>query len=293
MKWQVALSICMGLLIPVPLVLLLFAGMYPEAPGLGGGRISPVLDVEQRTRRLTYHRECRDSSECDAPLGCVSDGRVWAEYCTDSRCMTDLQCPEGLVCRSVGTLGKGPLVRFCIPVGTRGEGARCDPLPSDKEEACGPGLLCGGQDGWCARPCQNNEEKNCPEGFFCADVDPQPVCLPTCETRGCPEGQQCLRHQDGVSTCAMVYGTNCQQSVCPQGLECRMLDSFSQPDKVWMECVQGCGEGAPACPEGLVCYMFRCRAPCDPQVPGACGKGFRCKRVMPERPALCWPDWPE
>jgi hypothetical protein len=289
--WRAALAILAGLLLPVPLVLLALGVMFPKpwSPESDGARVSPVLNVEERTRRVTYRRECQDSSECEKPLGCVSDGRVWADYCTDSQCMTDAQCSEGFVCRSVATAGAGPLVRFCITEGLRQEGERCDPLPSDKDEACAPGLLCGGREGWCGRPCQR-DSAGCPEGFFCADVAPQPLCLPTCVSRGCPEGQRCVGFEEGASACAEVLGPDCQQSPCAGGSECRVL-SATHPGKVWMECVQPCGEGRPECPAGNICYLWRCQPSCDPQKPGTCGEGFRCERAKPESPPVCWPDW--
>jgi hypothetical protein len=76
--WRAALAIIAGVLLPVPLVLLALGVMFPKAwsPEEGGARVSPVLNVEERTRRVTYRRECQDSAECEAPLGCVSDGRV-------------------------------------------------------------------------------------------------------------------------------------------------------------------------------------------------------------------------
>lgn len=33
--------------------------------------------------------------ECEPPLGCLSDARYLRSYCTDSQCLTDVQCPEG------------------------------------------------------------------------------------------------------------------------------------------------------------------------------------------------------
>jgi hypothetical protein len=282
-----------GLLLPLPLVLLLGSVMH-QKPGVQnsqGGRVSPVLDVEERMRRVTYRRACQSSSDCEPPLGCLEDLRVGADYCTDSQCMTDLQCPEGQVCQSLATLDEGPLVRLCVPLGVREEGQRCFSLPNDREAACAPGLLCGGHEGWCARPCRQGEVESCPEGFFCADVGPRPVCMPTCEARGCPEGQQCVRFKEGVSACARVHGPNCQQSPCPEGRECKVLTATQHPGRVWMECIERCGAGHPSCSEGLVCDGWHCLPPCSPQEPGSCPEGYRCIQRRPDRPWACQPDW--
>lgn len=293
MSWRALLGILGGLLLALPLALLVGSVMQPRVPGrtVEGRRVSPVLDTEERTSRVTYRRECTDSSECEPPLGCLFDLRIGSQYCTDSRCATDEQCPEDLVCRDIATEGNGPLVRACVPVGVRREGERCLNPPSDKGEACGPGLLCGGHQGWCSRPCRKEDTTSCPEGFFCADVPTQPVCLPTCEMRGCPAGEQCIRHVDGVSACAVVYGSQCQQTPCPDGRECEVLSESHRPSVVWMECAVRCGgDEDPPCPNGLACNSVRCKPPCDPEKPDACAEGYRCKQRRPGNPWVCEAD---
>jgi hypothetical protein len=295
MKWRAFLGIVAGLLLPIPLLLLLGGFLQPTLRGTDSGRraVSPVLDTEERTRRVTYRRYCSLSSECEPPLGCLSDTRLMTHYCTDSRCRTDEECPQGQLCQSLATTGDGPLVRLCIPIGVRQEGEHCLRVPHRKEAACGPGLLCSGEDGWCARPCSTGDAASCPEGFFCADVAPQPVCLPTCERRGCPEGQQCIHSREGSSTCAQVYGPHCQQTPCPDNRECDVGDVTQLPGKVWTECVEPCGEGRPPCSAGLVCDGWHCLPPCDPQGPDTCAEGYRCNQRKPNRPWVCQPDWPE
>jgi hypothetical protein len=250
-----------------------------------------MLDIEARTRLGTYRRSCKLSSECEPPLGCIWDTRLFAQYCTDSQCTTDAQCPEDQVCQGIATQGEGPLVRFCIPVGKRQEGEHCLALTLSKDDACAAGLLCGGQEGSCARPCRKGAAAPCPDGFFCADTVPEPVCLPSCEARGCPTGQYCVRDSSGASTCAQVYGTQCQQSPCAEGQECRVEYERSTPGKVWMDCLVTCGEGRPACAHGLICDTGRCRTPCDPQGAGACTEGYVCKQHTPASPWVCQPDW--
>ncbi len=289
---RVALAVLVGLLLPVPLVLLwvgLKQARFQERDSVAA-RISPVLGFEERLRRVTYERKCRKGSDCEAPLGCLHDHRTRSRYCIDSECMTDEQCPEGQTCQSLPTLDNGPLVRYCIPLGVRKEGEECSRPPSSQHYACGPGLVCAAREGWCGRPCQREEAASCPDGFFCADVRPEPVCLPTCEARGCAEGQQCVRHEEGVSRCVTVLGPNCQQSPCPDGRACQVFDAAPQPDKVWMSCVERCGEGHPPCPEGHACDGWQCLPSCDPQVPGTCSEGYRCGRRKPEHPWTCQPD---
>ncbi len=292
-RWRVALAIFLGLLLPVPLLLLMkdVTQVWPKASSPGGRRVSPVLSFDERMNRVTYQRECQKRSDCEAPLGCLRDQRTRTRYCIDSECTTDEQCPEGQTCQLLPTLDEGPMVRYCIPLGTRMEGEECFRPPSDKEYACGPGLVCAGTEGWCGRPCRGEAAVRCPEGFFCADVAPQPVCLPTCAARGCPQGQQCILYKEGVSRCAVVYGTNCQQSPCSEGRTCEVFDAARQPGKVWMECVERCGQEGPSCPTGLACDVTRCRALCDPQVPRTCAEGYRCEKSKQDTSWICQPDW--
>jgi len=284
------LGALVGLLLPVPLVLLLGGAMYPWLWGGSpeGRRISPVLDIEERTRRLTYRRYCQQSSECEPPLGCFADPRVMTHYCTDSQCMTDAQCPDGQVCRPLETSGDGPLVRFCVPVGQRGEGEQCLYIGGARDQACGPGLLCS--EGWCGRSCRGDAASSCPEGFFCAHDAIQPVCVPTCEARGCPEGQQCVQYGRGTSACAVVYGPFCQEFPCADGRECDMVSASRRPGKVWMECVQECSAEQPTCPEGFACNKWLCQPSCDPEVAGACGEGYRCEQTRSGSAWVCQPD---
>jgi len=253
--------------------------------------MSPMLTGEQRMRLMTYGRHCGPGAECEPPLGCLFEVRYLRSYCTDSQCEKDEQCSEGQVCRSIATWGGGPQVRVCVPVGPRQEGEGCVEIPRHKENACVAGLLCGGQDGWCARPCRPGDTNGCPEGFFCADTIPQPVCLPTCETQGCPPGQQCIPFKEGSSKCAQVYGPNCLQTPCPVGSRCVVRTEPPHPGKVWMACVARCGEGHPPCQAGWVCDGWDCVQPCDPQGPEVCGEGYSCHRLEERMPYACLPDF--
>ncbi len=293
--WRALLGAVVGVLLPVPLLLLIGSVRHegPRALAPEDPRVSPMLSFEERMNRVTYHSHCAKPADCEPPMGCLADPRITSHYCTDSECETDAQCPERSVCRVLTTMRGGPRVRFCIPVGLREEGERCLDPPPDRGYACGAGLLCG--EGWCGRPCRKEEPTSCAQGFFCADIAPEPVCLPSCEERGCPEGQHCIdTGRDGVSVCAVVHGTNCQQSPCPEGQECRHAILSKHPGEAWMQCIQRCGRpGRPACPEGLVCHRYKCQQPCDPQASGTCGTGYRCARDKPDAPWLCAPDWEE
>ncbi|SEM98919.1 Cys-rich repeat-containing protein [Stigmatella aurantiaca] len=278
-----------GVLLPLPLVLLLGTLLRPSLSS--DARVSPMLDTEQRMRLATYGRTCESSSACEPPLGCLYELRHGKAYCTDSQCLTDAQCPEGEVCRAFATGEQGPLVRICAPLGVRQEGEGCFKVPVDQQSACASGLLCGGKDNWCARPCRLDTPTECPDGFFCADTTPQPVCLPTCEKRGCPSGEQCIRFGEGASQCASVYGTSCQQVPCPEGQRCTVRTDPPQPGKVWMRCVAECGENHPPCPTGMICDDWQCIPGCDPQGPAICAEGFRCRQAWPDAPFACHPDW--
>jgi hypothetical protein len=293
-SWFNVLRLCAIVLLLLPLALLSWKLLAPNVPvgALTQTRISPMLDIEQRTRLMTYGRHCGPGAECEPPLGCLFEVRALRSYCTDSQCLTDAQCSEGQVCRSMDTWGGGPLVRVCVPIGPRQEGEGCVKIPRDKANACAPGLLCGGRaHGWCARPCHLGDSKSCPESFFCADTLPQPLCLPSCETRGCPPGQQCVSFEEGASMCAQVYGPNCQQTPCPDGRKCDVDREPPHPDKVWMECVEECGEGLPFCGAGKVCDGWHCLPSCDPHGPETCSEGYHCSRRGEGRPFSCQPTY--
>jgi len=290
MNWRVVLWACLGLLLALPF-LWLFQFVLDEAirpPRPEEARFSPILTTEQQRSLTTYLRDCY-KTQCEPPLGCIVDLRYGRRYCSDSECLTDMQCPEGRVCRGVSTL-HGPWVRLCVTLGLRAEGEVCSSTPSNKEEACGPGLICAG-DGWCGRPCGKGVP--CPEGFFCSEKGPEPACLPTCEERGCPTGQECIRsREDGASTCAVVHGHNCQRAPCPPGLVCQDDLIPERPGKAWLECIQDCGDpGDAPCPEGSICHLFTCKRLCSPEQPDTCGEGYTCAQGLQTPSWVCLPEW--
>jgi hypothetical protein len=235
-RWRLFAAVLSGLLLTVPLLVLIsgqwFAQFTPPEPTRG--RVVPVLSGEQRRQLPTWHQPCRRSEDCDSPLACFYDRHVRGLYCTDSSCVTDSQCDEGFVCVAVETWG-GEVLKRCALEGVRKEGERCEPLSKRHARACSRGLLCND---WCGRPCAPQGSGSCPEGFFCPpEGGPNgPSCLPTCEARGCPPGQVCIRFHLGASVCAEVEGTNCQQAPCPQGQACEVRAPPERPGTVRMRC---------------------------------------------------------
>lgn len=292
MSWRTRLALLVGLLLPLPVIVLVIGMLQPRLPETspGGRSLSPMLSNQDRLRLSMYHRDCARSSECGPPLGCILDSRKNAQYCSDSECLTDAQCPEALICRSIASYGDGPLVRFCISVGSRQEGEECIPLSGTQDASCIAGLLCGGGlPHTCGRPCRKGDMAACPADFFCADTTPQPICRPTCEVQGCPTGQRCIRFDEGVSLCEAIYGPDCQQTPCFQGRKCEVSTEPTLPGKAWMECVQRCGEGLPPCGAGRVCDIFQCKPECTPQAPDPCGEGYHCIKRRRAGPYACQP----
>jgi hypothetical protein len=287
MNWRLMGGILGGLFLAAPLVLILASTMLqlPHAPAAGVGRLSPVLTEEARRQLMTYRRDCVHRADCEAPLGCLPNIRARRNYCSDSECETDAQCPERLSCVPLWTVDDGPVVRYCIPAGVRKEGESCIEIPSSQEFACEPGLRCA--DGWCGRSCQLDNPASCPEGFSCANFSPGPACRPTCEGRTCPPGQQCMHDRSGASVCAVVYGPDCQREPCPAGRSCDAIFPSRRPGVVWMHCDPECSEDLPACPQGRLCDQGLCLKPCEPLGPNVCDPGYLCQRYVDSQPWAC------
>lgn len=290
MNWRLMGGLLGGLLLAAPLALLvaLTVAQQPHTRSAGAAWLSPVLTEEERRQLMTYGRDCVHRADCEAPLSCLSNTRARRNYCTDSACETDAQCPERFSCVPLWTQEDGPLVRFCVPEGVRKEGESCIEIPETQASACEPGLRCA--DGWCGRSCQLGNPASCPEGFYCADFRPGPSCRPTCEGRTCPPGRTCIRDRSGASVCSVVYGLDCQQTPCPEGKECIAFFPSARPGKVWMVCSPECSAESPVCPAGQICTQGSCLKPCDPNGPNVCDEGFRCHRWVENRPWACWPD---
>ncbi|MCY1082694.1 hypothetical protein [Archangium lansingense] len=295
MRWHALLAALSGILLMLPLVWLLHAAMFEQGmnpPHAKGKTPVPMLSNEQRRELLTYGQSCVSDKDCEAPLRCFFSSHTMSRYCTDSRCVTDLQCREGFVCRTQSTSDGTPL-RVCSLAGERKEGEVCIEHSPSNDYACEKDLLCQSR---CGRPCQPEEPSSCPEGFFCQEGPLDgPSCLPTCEGRTCPDGQRCIALDKPVlegrhaSICATVYGQDCQQSPCPQDQFCLLQTSPQPADAVWMQCTSACGQGAPACPEGTVCHQYRCHPSCAPEDASSCEPGFTCHRKTEQEPWRCVP----
>jgi len=290
-RWLATLSILIGIALPVPLILLLGIPKQEELRDRlpGGAQVSPMLSYEEQLKLATFLRDCTKSEECDPPLACLQASRLFRQVCIDSECVTDLQCPAGESCQVIPSISNGPRLRMCIRQGERREGEQCDLYPIHAKDACMAGLFC--REGWCGRACQREVPASCPEGFFCSNSAEGPVCLPTCEERGCPEGQQCVRFNkassDRVSACVKVRGENCQQTSCAQDQKCMVLRVPERPGEVEMSCATLCDRGRPPCPEGLICHRLFCRRPCDPKRTAACGPDRECQQIDGDGPWVC------
>lgn len=296
MRWHSLLAALSGLLLTLPLAWLLHAAMFKQGtspPDAQGKTPVPMLSDEQRRSLLTYGQSCVSDGDCESPLRCFFSTHTMSRYCTDSRCVTDLQCQEGFVCRTQTMTLNGAPIRVCSLTGMRKEGEECMEHSPSNDSACEKGLLCQSR---CGRPCRPEEPSSCPEGFFCQEGPADgPSCLPTCEGRTCPDGQRCVtldnpslegRH---ASICATVYGRDCQQNPCPQDQRC-LLQDYPQPvDAVWMQCLSGCGQGAPPCPQGTVCHQYECHKSCTPEDASSCEPGFTCHRKTAKEPWRCVP----
>jgi hypothetical protein len=288
--WRTRIAALLGILIPLPLLGLLWLTWHkPQPQPMPGANFIPMLSLEQRRALLTYRRHCKADTECDPPLGCFYNALSRDRYCMDSICDGDEHCPDGFACRPVKTFSGTRLIRTCILVGERQEGERCSIRPYGTQEACMRGLLCQGR---CGRPCQLDEPTSCPEGFFCSEgTQGPPSCLPTCEGRTCPEGQQCISRGRSGSICARLHGEDCLQRPCPSGQECITLEPYHRPGELWRECRQPCDNlTLPRCPEGSVCYLYQCIRTCDPEAPSSCAPGFTCGRSHDTEPWRCRPE---
>ncbi|PTL81346.1 hypothetical protein [Vitiosangium sp. GDMCC 1.1324] len=289
MRWRTPLIVVLNLFLVLPLAWALHIAMFGRLRPASVSKVAPMLSAEERRSLMTYERPCGGAKECQPPLACFVNGRTMWVYCTDSKCMTDQQCTEEMACRTVKTLGNGPAIRHCTLVGGQKEGDTCFEMPPSRDTACERELLCQGSR--CGRPCRLDEPASCPEGFFCQEGLNGPSCVPTCEGRACPEGQECVRLDEGVSICAQVYGQNCQRTPCPDGQKCVVENPYNHPREVWGTCLIYCDEANPAsCPEGFVCDIGACRKSCDPAVPNVCGPHYKCYRYSEKYAWTCDPD---
>jgi hypothetical protein len=285
MKWRTLLPVLTCILLPLPVVALILMSVWRPTPPVAldtKTALIPMLDVGVRRALGTYERSCTEDAECDAPLVCLRIESELRSECTDSRCMEDKDCPEGFACLPLKTRNGKALVRRCSLIGNRKEAEKCEPLALSLHLGCERGLLC--QAGWCGRPCRLDDPSSCSTGFFCSEGhEGPPSCLPTCEGRTCPEGQQCLAVSGGASLCRQMQGPDCRRTPCPEGHTCKLLSPPQRPWELRTECRRDCDFKTP-CPEGFACYHFECRQKCDPRGPSTCGPGQICGQRSPTNP---------
>lgn len=289
MTWRMALSAGIAILLPLPLVWLVFIAMPRpdmQVPLPRGKTLFPMLTHEERVRLHTYEHDCRTDADCDPQLRCVYDMPTEREQCMDSKCTADEDCPEGFTCIPWAAENDKDLVRVCSLLGVRKEGELCDSMPIKQKDGCARGLVCNGI---CGRPCRMDDPDSCPRGHFCYEGSEVSSCLPTCEGRSCPNGQRCVELMDKASVCMTIHGQDCEQNPCPQELQCTRNTYPNTPGEIWMECLSYCGENKPPCAEGTACYLFQCHKSCDPLDRSACGPDFHCGRSHPSMPWVCLP----
>lgn len=287
MKWRSRLAILLAFLLPVPLIwassrLLVGALTVPVARE-DASRLVPMLPPDEASRLLTLARSCTGNEDCEAPLVCLRQLK-WKRACVASTCARDADCSTGLSCYSIAVGER--VVRMCGAPGDVAEGEFCTELPRERNWACAPDLVCTQMR--CRRPCQPQEPRSCPEGYFCGAADAKgSVCLPTCEGRSCPEGERCVALDHGVSVCARVHGTDCQLNPCPAAQVC---DVSARENDAWMKCALPCGNQGPSCPEGYLCMSERCHQQCNADAPDACGPREKCVGFSESQPGFCIVD---
>lgn len=263
-------------LLVLPLVgLIVLWNRAPPERMVEGWRFVPWFPPAEIRGLPTLLQSCQADEQCDPQFVCFHDPHYQHGRCTSSDCEVDSWCPTHTACRSIPMRGRrGMAVRECTFEGTRKEGEPCLRFPqyAQLEWACGQGLFCS-MSGWCGRRCVPGMEGTCPEGFFCARGDPDgPMCQPTCEGRACPDGQQCIQREGGVSVCARAWGRRCPREPCSGNQVCEAEMSVHVVGEARMRCVQPCGQdGAGECREGSRCHQGRCRRQCLLSQPGSCG----------------------
>lgn len=223
---------------------------------------------------------CRSDSDCPAGTGCVANRETRRFECLASECEEDPHCFPGQVCRPVTTGASGPVIRRCVPAGTRQEGEPCDGLFISEEGACREGLSC--HRGVCSRPCQLDDAASCPEGHACEEGLNGPACFPDCRSRGCAEGQRCKQLNESDYQCLSHTTGTCPETPCGEGERCNMR--LSQDTGVFW-CAVLCNPlREDSCPDGQVCgvggpTISTCYRRCEPSAPDSCGDGWQCTTV--------------
>lgn len=238
--------------------------------------------------------QCTHDAECPQGHGCIANRQTRRFECLPSECEDDQGCFPGTVCRALAGAAPGPLVRRCVPTGSRVLGERCLPGAADAVDACTEDLVCF--DGACRARCGSGSSP-CPEGQQCHDtLRDARVCVPDCRHRGCSGEERCVEVFPGSFQCASVSIDECGDGrACPQGQYCltRARDGragrfCAAPCKSWL--------GSDACPQGYVCgrggpEQSSCYRACSPQDMSSCPQGWMCTTVSEDKQSWgCRPD---
>lgn len=238
--------------------------------------------------------ECATDGDCPAGRGCVINYEKGVFECVESECEEDSHCFPGTVCRVAAGAPPGPLIRRCLPAGSRTEGQGCSRLPANVEEACQEGLLCVNH--LCGRPCVPGVEGACPEGHVCEEGSSGAACLPDCRKLGCPAGKQCARLNEGVFQCLELVVDECgEQRPCADGANCIVRGRAGRAGRF---CAAPCESWRPgSCGSGEVCgvggpTLSACYRACDPRNLDSCPAGWLCTTVSEDLQSWgCLPDF--
>lgn len=172
---------------------------------------------------------CASTAECAKGHVCIAAGQPHA-MCS-KQCVGDSDCgpsggkPGGLWC------GVGKWGGYCLPDGSGGEFASCFGKPWQ----CQKGLVCLGD----------------------ASTNPAAFCTKECSgfASVCGAGAKCQYLGSGQSWCykagSMAHGMPCLEQ--PQACDPATLCVKGSPIPT---CLQLCGVGKPACPDGSPCTWF-------------------------------------
>ena len=139
------LAVLGGILLPLPLMWIAYAFLFKHPTDTSRTRealLIPMLSTLERAGTPTYKRVCRTDSDCDPRLRCFFSMVLGRRYCTDSRCMTDKDCPDSFTCQTYLAENKKDLIKTCSVVGVRKEGEVCSAFTIDLEYGCERGLVC-------------------------------------------------------------------------------------------------------------------------------------------------------
>ncbi len=224
---------------------------------------------------------CQTDGDCPAGQGCIANRETRRFECLPSECEEDFHCHPGSVCRVAAGSPPGPLVRRCVPSGSRGIGERCELLPSTPANACQEELICINES--CAPRCNPDAPGSCPEGYTCGSSRNGPGCVPDCRRLGCESGLECVQTKEDNYQCLRLVVDECSdRKPCQDGQHCMVKWTQGRGGRF---CASSCQSWKPtSCAEGYVCgrggpTLSSCYRQCDPQDLSTCAEGWLCSTV--------------